>query len=177
MIPKFTEKGYLPQGCHSCSIDEFKKRFVHDFKDSDSRKSRFDGFIEFIEYLKIAIKKELTYLINGSFTTNKNNPKDIDFVIVFDLSNLDSVDYAFFQNEVEKQVEKNIKRHEELKEIKNNNTDIDGVYCCDWYPLYKTSPDDPQYEYYLEEKEYWLDLFEDSKENSENAKGIVRIEL
>lgn len=41
--------------------------------------------------------------------------------------------------------------------------DIEDVYCCDWYPLYKTDPDDPQYEYYLEEKEYWLDLFKYSK--------------
>jgi len=176
MIPRFTEEGYLPQGCHVCSVDEFRKIFVSDFKDSKSRKSRFDGFIEYTNYLKVGIKKELSYLINGSFTTNKNNPNDIDFVIVFDLSILDSVDYAFFQNEVEKQIEKNIVRHQELKEVKKD-MDIEDVYCCDWYPLYKTTPDDPQYELYLEEKEYWLDLFKHSKEDSESLKGIIRMEL
>jgi hypothetical protein len=65
MIPKFTAKGYLPKGCHACSVNEFKQRFVNDFKDSKSRKSRYYGFIEYNNYLKLAIKKELTYLMNG----------------------------------------------------------------------------------------------------------------
>ena len=180
MIPKFTEEGYLPQGCHISSIDEFKERFVTDFKDSKSRKSRFEGFIEYTEYLKLAIKKELIYIINGSFTTKKTNPVDIDFVIVFDLSSLNSTEYAFAQNEAMKQIEKNIKRHEDLKKVKNENRDINVVYCCDWYPIYKTTKDDPLYEDYLADKEYWLDLFKHSKKDfkkTENEKGMIKIKL
>ena len=180
MIPKFTEKGYLPEGCHTCSIDEFKERFVHDFKNSKTRKSRFKGFVEYNEYLKIAIKKELIYLINGSFTTKKTNPVDIDFVILFDLSTLNSTEYVFAQNEAIKQIEKNIDRHKDLKKAKNKTIDIKDVYCCDWYPLYKTAKDDPLYEDYLADKEYWLDLFKHSKKDFEiieHEKGIIKIKL
>ncbi|MDR0912244.1 MAG: hypothetical protein LBM96_06560 [Methanobrevibacter sp.] len=180
MIPEFTEEGYLPNGCYTCSIDEFKEIFVHDFKDSESRKSRFDGFVKYTEYLKLVIKKELTYLINGSFTTKKINPLDIDFVIVFDLSTLNSAEYCFAQNEATKQVEKNIVRHENLKKVKEQIMDIKDVYCCDWYPIYKTTKDDPLYDDYLADKEYWLDLFKHSKKNSkktEHEKGIIKITL
>jgi len=54
------------------------------------------------------------------------------------------------------------------------------VYCCDWYPLYKTTKDDPLYEDYLADKEYWLDLFKHSKKDfkkTENEKGMIKIKL
>jgi hypothetical protein len=86
---------------------------------------------------------------------------------------LSSVEHSFIENEVENQIEKNIARHENFK---NKNIDIEDVYCCDWYPLYKTTPDDPQYEVYLEEKEYWLDLFA-NVEDSKIQKGIIKIKL
>ncbi len=72
MIPRFDEEGVLPAGVHDATLEEFERRFAI----NPVRKALFRG-------LKLLIK-DLTYAgcrtlyLNGSFVTDKQEPKDYD---------------------------------------------------------------------------------------------------
>ena len=50
--------------------------------------SRFQCFLRFINELTNNVKSCIRLLINGSFTTKKINPYDLDFIIVIDSKKL-----------------------------------------------------------------------------------------
>lgn len=88
MIPDFNEKGHLPPGLHQATLDEFETRFVTG-QPSETRSNIFGGYLnyraELIE-LRVAIKQ----WVDGSFTTAKQNPSDIDLVTQYDGAIVDS---------------------------------------------------------------------------------------
>ena len=72
MIPAFEKEGYLPLGIHLTTIDEFEKRFAYNVK----RKELFNNLTRFINDVKMIGCKSI--YIDGSFTTSKIIPGDID---------------------------------------------------------------------------------------------------
>lgn len=77
MIPAFDENGYLPPGLHGATLEEFKTRFVDDVVESETRTDIYAGYLKYSEDLStldILIKQWL----DGSFTTKKINPNDLD---------------------------------------------------------------------------------------------------
>lgn len=77
MIPEFDARGFLPAGLHSCKVNEFIERFAQG-------KER----IVFINPIKNIINyaaniRADSILFGGSFVSYKENPHDIDCVILF----------------------------------------------------------------------------------------------
>ena len=76
----FNENGVLPPGFFEYKLEEIEKIFVNDFTESQTREKIFNGFKIWIkELLKVVIPEEIW--LDGSFTTSKVNPNDIDIIV------------------------------------------------------------------------------------------------
>jgi len=74
------ERPLLEPGLHDFKIIEIGNHFLMDFPDSKTRKTLIHGFHKYINHLS-SIGVPLEIWIDGSFTTNKVDPNDIDLVI------------------------------------------------------------------------------------------------
>lgn len=75
-IPCLNNK-YLPAGIHDCNFLELKTTFGN----NNCRRELIDKLNEYISKVKqVGIKGWL--IINGSFVTSKDNPNDIDVVLI-----------------------------------------------------------------------------------------------
>ena len=84
------------------SISEFKERFVDSFDAKTNRKSVFLSYETYTYDFRRAITPKLTQWINGSFISNKVNPRDIDLVNLVEYSNFQEnglLNYETFINE------------------------------------------------------------------------------
>ena len=90
-IPALTADGYLPVGEFDCDLTEVQQTFGI----NDHRVGLLDKLGAFLEWLRDHHGLELPFYIDGSFTTSKHHPNDIDFVI--DLTNApqDQIGRAF----------------------------------------------------------------------------------
>lgn len=78
-IPDFDERGCLPEGIYSPKLEEFKEIFVNT---SSRRQELFEKYQQFTKICIDAKGIEKHYL-DGSYVTNKENPGDIDLLIIF----------------------------------------------------------------------------------------------
>jgi len=84
MIPDFTEAGFLPDGVHLASIDEFKLRFAQ-FSRSDRRIRLFEQLERLIaDARSSAIVRRI--IVAGSFVTAKPEPNDFDCILIMEFS-------------------------------------------------------------------------------------------
>jgi Family of unknown function (DUF6932) len=78
-LPRFSEEGLIPPGDYSPSETDFLSRFV---ARSDRRREIFAGWNRHREALLDAgLDAETRQLLNGSFTTDKAKPGDIDIAV------------------------------------------------------------------------------------------------
>ena len=80
-IPALTAEGYLPAGEHTCDLAEVEDTFCH----NDHRASLLDKLRQFLAWMYEHHEIDLPYFVDGSYTTAKEQPGDIDFVL--DLTN------------------------------------------------------------------------------------------
>jgi hypothetical protein len=80
----------LEGGIHPFSMDELRALTVERFPSSKRRQTLFGGLTVFIELLENAGLKS-TIWIDGSFMCSKEEPDDIDVVVVYDPENVDSL--------------------------------------------------------------------------------------
>lgn len=75
-----SESAILAPGLHDIEEIELKNHFLSDFPSSKTRAPLINGFSKFVDKLK---EFNITFEIwlDGSFTTNKENPNDIDLVV------------------------------------------------------------------------------------------------
>ncbi len=87
---QFAPNGYLtPDNVIQTDLSEFENCFVSKIS-STNRKKLLANFLDFnFEFLQEFKLQELKLWVNGSFTTLKPNPKDIDLLIF--------VDFEFYQ--------------------------------------------------------------------------------
>jgi hypothetical protein len=76
-IPGFTEHGYLPAGQFHCNLAEVDERFGG----NDRRRQLLGNLFRFLAWLRDEHGVDLPYYVDGSYTTAKESPGDIDFVI------------------------------------------------------------------------------------------------
>ena len=69
-----------PPGIKEIPLDEFKTVFVNGFPNSKTRSPIFAGFERYNQDFKNQIYDKFVQWLNGSFTTSKENPNDIDLV-------------------------------------------------------------------------------------------------
>ena len=79
MVPKFNANGYLPKGVHKATLSEIKQRFG---SSASKRKELFKGFQTLVKLLRKHEKYIERFLLNGSFVTDKNSPKDFDCILI-----------------------------------------------------------------------------------------------
>lgn len=81
----FDIRGYLkPYTKVELSLNEFKENFVDSFEENSSRIEIFANLEKYIHDFEIEITPDFKLWINGSFATNKRNPKDLDLVTIID---------------------------------------------------------------------------------------------
>ena len=81
----FDEQGYLtPAERLFSNIDAIEAVFVEPFSTSTTRRKIFNALVAYLTELKTALKAPIEVWVNGSFTTQKRDPNDIDFVIFVD---------------------------------------------------------------------------------------------
>lgn len=97
-IPKLNRHGFLPEGIHTCTLAEVRKRFGS-FTTSDYRIQLCDKLFELIADAK-ATRLVVEVIINGSFVTNKPKPNDIDLILVLKEGVKFSTDVTSFRDYV-----------------------------------------------------------------------------
>lgn len=80
-IPALTVDGYLPAGEFACNLGEVEAAFGI----NDHRAELLNKLREFLVWLSDDHDLDLPYFVDGSYTTAKDVPSDIDFVL--DLTN------------------------------------------------------------------------------------------
>lgn len=87
-LPEFVAgaDGYevLPAGRWTCTPDAFTARFIAGLPDSSRRKEIFEDFVIYRDMQEGHGLKVLSYWIDGSFTSSKLNPGDIDVTAIID---------------------------------------------------------------------------------------------
>ena len=159
MIPEFEDNGQLPSGFIQPRLSSFAKRFVEDCPESDTREMIFKGYIKFCLKLFSLNVANLQW-VNGSFTTNKVNPNDIDFVTHVDVVKLNSSG-----EQANRLLQKLNDRQRAKAECK-----------CDAYfiPIYQ--PEFPElYADTMKNIEYWSKWFAHDRKN--NPKGLIEFDL
>ena len=83
-LPEFNEHGVLPVGIHDASLDEIKRRFGI-FRCTDRRTRLIE---QLVAYLAEARDSGLVVgvIVDGSFITDKDEPGDVDIILVVDNS-------------------------------------------------------------------------------------------
>ena len=81
----FDERGNLtPYQLIPSDLETIRTIFVELFPDSITRWKIFDAFTAYLNELKSVLNEPLEIWVDGSFTTQKQNPGDVDFVIFVD---------------------------------------------------------------------------------------------
>lgn len=163
MVLSFNSMGYLANGKHVCTIEEFKQFYVKQFSNSTSRNRIFENFVNVINTLLGFGLKNVKLWIDGSYTTNKINPGDIDFCLVVDSVEIENLD------------------DDAKKALRNFGTnafhDFLKKYDCDFYFVIdsENNPAYPAYYECMRIKKYWNDWWSHDRNGIE--KGFVELEV
>jgi hypothetical protein len=79
-IPALNELGLLPPGTHDCTLAEVEERFGQ-FQQSDRRCRLFARLVRFLREVA-KVEFAVAVVIDGSFVTAKDDPNDIDLVLI-----------------------------------------------------------------------------------------------
>lgn len=76
MVPQLSARGLLPAGVHDCDLDEIEAMFCV----NDHREALWASFGRFLRWMTGKPKVQFLY-VDGSFTTDKPLPGDIDVIV------------------------------------------------------------------------------------------------
>jgi hypothetical protein len=79
-IPEMEESGYLPEGVHEATLEEVRERFGR-FQRTDRRPALFAKLSLFVAETRASGLVEAV-IVDGSFVTAKDEPSDIDLILV-----------------------------------------------------------------------------------------------
>jgi hypothetical protein len=140
-------KPILPPGIHDITEPDLANHFLNDFPLSSTRTKLVDGLQSYISLLR-GLSIYLEIWIDGSFTTTKPNPNDVDIVIFI---NKDEV------NALDENLQKRLS-------ILFDNHIIKTNYGID---VYVSDVNDPIF------RAYWESWY--GSDRNDNQKGIARI--
>lgn len=149
MINTNTEEPLLPPGLHDLAVSQLNNHFFSDFPDSNTRAPLIRGLSSYIDSLKI-LGIPLEIWLDGSFTTTKIDPNDIDLVIFAsenDVNNLSD-------------------EYKDLLRSLINRLDIKKRFGCD--TLFSITED-------INMRSYWRGWY--GFDRNEVPKGIVRLQV
>lgn len=155
----FDENGYIhPHEIIEVSLTEFERVFIQSMENRDHRQLIFSGYLRFIKDLKSTLGVSFYQWVNGSFTTKKPFPGDID-VVSF-------IEYDRFISK--------LPQIEHFHAVSKNlyNTDAHFAAVCKWNHRFFDRSEQNQ--------AYWKDVFGFSRpdENGiKHPKGILKIQF
>jgi hypothetical protein len=155
---KFNGHGYLEAGLHTFDDTEFEAQFVTSFPHSSTRQQILTGYKQ--HSIEIAtIVGDCEQFLDGSFVTNKNDPGDVDLVMLVDATVVDALPN-----------DKKLK----LKELVSGPV-TKAKYMCDAYfcPVYPVGH--PLSDASRAQRKYWLGEF--GYDRNDIPKGIVHVKL
>ena len=138
------------------SLEDLERVFVNEQVEKEHRARLFEQYLTYTKEIEQKIGAILFQFVNGSFTTLKEQPNDID-VVSF-------VDYRVYQQKTE--------MVERLAEKWANVSGIDG------YVVARSYPGHPHFIYTQLTYEYWLELFSQTKPNEDGVffrKGLIKL--
>lgn len=157
MIPEFNEYGNLPRGFHKPSISEFKLRFVEDFDASATRKDIFEGYKAYCSEL-LPLNVAMKQWIDGSYTTNKKDPSDIDLATHIDALKITSAQAL-----------------DQVGRLFKNTKQLKIKYKCDPYAIPVYPLNHQLYKATRDSIDYWENWF--GKDRNNKPKGIIEFQL
>lgn len=91
VIPNFNGDGYLPDGVYPCGEEGLYFHFVELYPGPITRQEIFDGFTKWRTQVQPLIKA-IRLWVDGSFVTNKLDPRDVDVVSFCDTDYYNTLD-------------------------------------------------------------------------------------
>jgi len=152
---QFDKNGYIvPYEIIEVSLADFEKFFVSGLVEEKRRKEIFEVYLRYLSELFETVGKEFFQLVDGSFTTTKELPRDIDLTTF--------VDYRIYKQ--------NFGAIQKLSEKWNRERMIDSYLVPISYPGH------PHFAETQLTFEYWKSLFSFSRRESPNqSKGLIKI--
>lgn len=147
-------------GFHDMDEEALRHACVECFPESSRRNMLYCNFIQVLESIREFARQHGCFSeiwIDGSYTTHKPEPDDIDILLVCDWQNVNSVP-VMLRNEIDKLLDRNYIKH---------NYKIDVL-------LLMKNVDDPSYDYDYW-RSYWRGWF--GFDRKESPKGLVRMFL
>jgi hypothetical protein len=89
-IPDFDSDGYLPEGFHPATQAEIKSRFVDAVAGSPTRRAIYDGWAD-MRTAVTEIVQITSQWLDGSFVTNKHDPRDADVITFLEGAEVDAL--------------------------------------------------------------------------------------
>lgn len=81
----FDSRGFLkPYEPITCTLQELEENFVEKLDNFQHRSELFANYLRYIDEFQSVVKSEFEQWLNGSFTTRKHFPNDIDLVNFID---------------------------------------------------------------------------------------------
>ncbi|MEK7257071.1 MAG: hypothetical protein AAB316_20115 [Bacteroidota bacterium] len=155
----FDEKGNLhPYEVIEMDLTAFERFFVENMEDREHRRRLFSKYLRFMEEYKSALGLSFFQWVNGSFTTTKPYPGDID-VVSF-------IDYDQFVRKLGI-----LDRFYELGK-KNYNVDAHFASTCKWNHRFHDRA--------VQDEAYWKNVFGFSRPDENEVrhpKGIIKIKF
>jgi hypothetical protein len=149
----FNDIGYLfPSQVLEVDLEFFEEIFVRRIERSETRKSLFDAYLHYTYRFQDEVFPQFEQWIDGSFTTLKDNPKDLD-VVTF-------LDYRVFDFRQERTLDKYLSFSLEKEGI--------DAYLVKEYPVGHKN-----YPLFLSEQRLWYNRF--SSDNRGVHKGFLKI--
>ena len=158
----FDIRGHLqPESVIEITISEFEEVFVGQFEDSYSRKLIFEDYLRYTQDLRNTIGVGFIQWIDGSFVSNKENPRDIDFATFINWQV-----YAQYVREIDSRFSK--------WAVDNFYENLDAYTICE-YPIGHEF-----YAIFLADRAYWNQWFGNSRLNrlkKRFSKGFIQIQI
>ncbi len=156
----FDIRGHLqPEGLIAVTPEEFEEVFVNQFVDSISRKPIFDNYCRYVKDLREVIGGGFVQWVDGSFVSNKEDPRDIDFITFVNWQA-----YAQHEQEIDRQFSK--------WAVGNFYENLDAYTICEY-------PEGHQfYQTFRADRAYWYEWFSNSRFNrlkKRFSKGFIQI--
>ncbi len=155
----FDERGNLkPYKINEISLIEFEATFVNQFISQSTRKDLFHNYRNYLNGIQDLLKNDFFQWIDGSFITQKVNPKDIDFI-----------SFIHFED---------YKESKEVIEKKFSPQKARELYEVDAYIVPIFPETHPMYFCFQSDKAYWENLFGRTRINRAKKrfeKGIIQI--
>ena len=145
-----------PNGILKYPYQEFKITFVDNFGKSKTRKKIFENYERYISDFKNEIYPKLKNWINGSFTTTKIDPNDIDIVNIVNHS---------------EELNKNYNLISKFLTVGGSKSN----YMVDGYFIFVYPINDPRYAITEQQFDYWSNLFGHDREN--RPKALLEISI